>query len=279
MEPLKCTCCGALLIKDGTDMVCEYCGMRYQAGAVQKMLDSLAAGEAKILEKRMKNGVTFLRLNDYIKAAEVFDQMIEDYPEDYRGWWGMLLVETRSFQRLDADYKESNFHNAYQLAPKQKKHELERCYRDYLEHIDAYEQQLQEKEEEEKLRQQDQERETAQRVKLRWYISTVIAVVVFTIACSLCFTKENPNIILVPSIILDVYNFIAPMVVRQYSELAGKELRAVGVGYHVIPLIIHMIFMSSIPWFDPMASLGFSFGLVGISAFISLMGFISKQSN
>lgn len=49
------------------------------------------------LEKLVKNAETFLKLEDKEKAKNTFQQIVDNYPEDYRGWWGLARCETDEF--------------------------------------------------------------------------------------------------------------------------------------------------------------------------------------
>ena len=44
---------------------------------------------------------TFMRLNETQKAYELYIEMQNRYPEDYRGWWGVPYVQSERLTRLD----------------------------------------------------------------------------------------------------------------------------------------------------------------------------------
>ena len=47
--------------------------------------------EAASLERLLQNATTYLMLDDYIASEGVYDKVTKDYPEDYRGWWGLIV--------------------------------------------------------------------------------------------------------------------------------------------------------------------------------------------
>ncbi len=49
------------------------------------------------IEFAYAQGIGFLRMKDYDKAAETFEAIIDESVFDPRGYWGMLLVSTRCF--------------------------------------------------------------------------------------------------------------------------------------------------------------------------------------
>lgn len=76
---------------------------------IKKVLDkneTVSAAQAQVQaggatglssDKRIQNANTFLKLNDYDKAQNIFKQVTEEYPEDHRGWWGLILCKTENF--------------------------------------------------------------------------------------------------------------------------------------------------------------------------------------
>lgn len=85
------------------------------------------------LERLIQNSETYLRLNNYPAAEEVFTTVTKEYPEDYRGWWGFIVCKTRSFTDVIPDQSALNLWFKYvkQLAPK---NEFERLEKEYVEY-------------------------------------------------------------------------------------------------------------------------------------------------
>jgi hypothetical protein len=108
MAKLQCNVCGgALSMRADGNSVCENCGMVYKPEIVKQMAAEITGtvkidGEVKVagistVDKLAQNGETFIKLGEPDKAKEVYQKMIKEYPEDYRGWWGSVVIATNSF--------------------------------------------------------------------------------------------------------------------------------------------------------------------------------------
>ena len=108
MKKLECTVCGGKLIisADGKTSECENCGAGYTIEAMQQMLTEENPGVVKVTgavkvsgisdaDKLAQNGETFLKLGDWEKSNELYKRIVKEYPENYRGWWGLVQTETR----------------------------------------------------------------------------------------------------------------------------------------------------------------------------------------
>lgn len=95
-----------------------------------------AFGDAE-LEKLLKNAQTYLKLNDYGLAQKTYSSVIEKYPEDYRGWWGLIICDTHSLQQNAEDQKRLDTWFGYikQLADPEAFREVEKEYALYLRKI------------------------------------------------------------------------------------------------------------------------------------------------
>ena len=80
------------------------------------------------VERLIQNGDTFLRLKDFNSAEEAYRTATKIYPEDYRGWWGLIRIFTRDFTRIEPldDTRKLSMRQCvssiHQLAPE---HEME----------------------------------------------------------------------------------------------------------------------------------------------------------
>lgn len=126
MIVLKCKMCGGdvELSPDKTYGICSYCGNNVklsETGHEQKVsLKDIADNVASTsLERLIQNSNTYLKLSDYSSAQEVFSRITKEYPEDYRGWWGLIVCETKGFEIIKKDQTNINkwFKNVKQLAP------------------------------------------------------------------------------------------------------------------------------------------------------------------
>lgn len=70
------------------------------------------------LERLIQNSDTYLKLGNYPAAQEVFSRITKEYPEDYRGWWGLIVCETKGLSVVPKDLSPLNtwFKYAKQLS-------------------------------------------------------------------------------------------------------------------------------------------------------------------
>lgn len=89
------------------------------------------------LERLLQNGATFLKLGNYSAAEEVYTTVTKEYPEEYRGWWGLIICKTRNFSDVMLDQTELNVWLKYvrQLATQKEFQELENQYVDYTKKV------------------------------------------------------------------------------------------------------------------------------------------------
>lgn len=52
------------------------------------------------LDRELRNGETYLRLANYADAIELYREITKEYPDDYHGWWGCIVSQTRSFSEV-----------------------------------------------------------------------------------------------------------------------------------------------------------------------------------
>lgn len=92
---------------------------------------------AASLEKLLKNSATYLKLNDYSSAEEIYTTITKEYPEDHRGWWGLIVCKTRNFSHVILDQTTLNIWFKYvkQLSSPKDFEELESQYIDYTKKI------------------------------------------------------------------------------------------------------------------------------------------------
>lgn len=49
------------------------------------------------LDRLLQNGETYMKLGNYKEAIEVYNKITKLYPEDHRGWWGMMMSNSNNF--------------------------------------------------------------------------------------------------------------------------------------------------------------------------------------
>ena len=147
----KCTNCGAALKVDNKleAAVCEYCGSAYIVEkAIQNynyyVTNNINADNVFIMgkgdvenERLLKNAETNERFKDNNKATQIYQQVTEDYPYEYRGWLGLALIQSSSFNNVDLDFREfsdlsSNINKAIMCAPAEKARSIQSQWNTYL---------------------------------------------------------------------------------------------------------------------------------------------------
>lgn len=86
------------------------------------------------LERLIQNSNTYLKLDNYPAAQEVFSRITKEYPEDYRGWWGLIVCETKSLSVVleDLSLLDTWFKYAKQLSTAEVFAPLENEYVAYM---------------------------------------------------------------------------------------------------------------------------------------------------
>lgn len=111
-----CPNCGAKLELDENmeKGFCMYCGSQILVqDAVQKYKVEIS-GRVSVegilsAEDFAKNGDTLVNIGNYPQAYDSFKELSEKYPDDYRGWWGMIRAMTSDFAIMpeETDYHEN----------------------------------------------------------------------------------------------------------------------------------------------------------------------------
>lgn len=111
-----CPNCGAKLELDENmeKGFCMYCGSQILVqDAVQKYKVEIS-GRVSVegilsAEDLAKNGDTLVNIGNYPQAYDSFKELSEKYPDDYRGWWGMIRAMTNDFSVMPA---ETDYHDS-----------------------------------------------------------------------------------------------------------------------------------------------------------------------
>lgn len=107
--PAKCTNCGADLEVDASKeaAICPYCQTAYivekainnynQTNTVYaNKVDISAKGDAE-KERLLKNAETYKKLGNISEAKRILESVTKDYPDDYRGWYGLATIEVNEY--------------------------------------------------------------------------------------------------------------------------------------------------------------------------------------
>lgn len=89
------------------------------------------------LDRLIKNGMTYLRLKNYEAAEETYGSITKEYPEDYRGWWGLIICKTKDLENVMLDRSILNIWFGYvkQLAEPDEFDEIEKKYVEYTQKV------------------------------------------------------------------------------------------------------------------------------------------------
>lgn len=90
------------------------------------------------LDRLIQNGNTYLKLNNFAAAEEVYDTVTKNYPEDYRGWWGKIVSSTHFFNcipQINQDSMDQLLIYVKKLAPPEEFKKCESAYMDYLKKV------------------------------------------------------------------------------------------------------------------------------------------------
>ncbi|MDE5742348.1 MAG: zinc ribbon domain-containing protein [Oscillospiraceae bacterium] len=111
-----CPNCGAKLELDENieKGFCMYCGSQILVqDAVQKYKVEIS-GRISVegilsAEDLAKNGDTLVNIGNYQQAYDSYNELSVKYPDDYRGWWGMIKAMTSDFTIMpsETDYHET----------------------------------------------------------------------------------------------------------------------------------------------------------------------------
>lgn len=151
LVPAKCTECGGEIEVNNEKKlgVCKHCGQpfvveeainnyntynnynttnNYNDGSIVNIVE----GESK--ETLLKNAEIALKIENYDLAKENFEILTKRYPDEYKGWWGLIQSITKNFTYYDLSIDELNQFYSYsiKLASDDVIVELKKQYKEYL---------------------------------------------------------------------------------------------------------------------------------------------------
>lgn len=92
-------------------------------------------GEGTKIDRLYKNARTFYDLGQKEKAEQIYIELIDSFPDDYRGWWGLASLKTDQFQTYSREIFETvkgNAENALKVAKDHEKEEIQPIWDQYL---------------------------------------------------------------------------------------------------------------------------------------------------
>lgn len=96
-KSLQCHLCGGPLIAKENESLatCAHCKAAFLMDWPEQPKDT------NMLEKWLKDAATFLAVEESDMAEALYRKVIEEYPGDSRGWWGMLRINLMLLKRVD----------------------------------------------------------------------------------------------------------------------------------------------------------------------------------
>ena len=97
---VKCTACGAVLEVDEMreKAVCPFCQTPFVYEKAVNITNIYGGTQSP--DELAAAGESFAVHEEFVTAYNVFDKMTEEYPNDYRGWWGMVRVRSLNFSDI-----------------------------------------------------------------------------------------------------------------------------------------------------------------------------------
>lgn len=150
LVPAKCTNCGASLQIDNTQQaaICPYCHSAYVVEqAINNYNYNVIVKDESSIDAKVENATTFLKVfKEYEKARRIFVSITDVKSSDYRGWWGLVQVDTREFTvvnctRTQFQCIEQNAARAFSVASPEVRQFLQTQWNEYLFHVKNHVQQ------------------------------------------------------------------------------------------------------------------------------------------
>lgn len=150
LVPAKCTNCGASLQIDNTQQaaICPYCHSAYVVQqAINNYNYNVIVKDESSIDAKVENATTFLKVfKEYEKARQIFVSITDVKSSDYRGWWGLVQVDTReftvvNFTRTQFQCIEQNAARAFSVASPEVRQFLQTQWNEYLFHVKNHVQQ------------------------------------------------------------------------------------------------------------------------------------------
>lgn len=150
--PARCTQCGANIeVDDKREAgICKYCGTAFittKAITYYNNTSEVNIQNAKfyIHDNKVKESIdkaeAFIKLNETVRAMRVYEQLTNEFPQESRGWWG-LLCTANSGEFFSEEPKAANFdwgkkyyENAKLFANADELVEYETKYNQYIERL------------------------------------------------------------------------------------------------------------------------------------------------
>lgn len=109
---------------------------RVQKGIVQSYSEVRSENTSSLLERDrlVEKCETYFKLDNYEMAEKTYRNMTERYPEDYRGWWGLIICKTHNLEKIYVEDGEITLWFTYikKLADEEQLEEIKKTFIEYL---------------------------------------------------------------------------------------------------------------------------------------------------
>ena len=108
---------------------------------VDRLKETVVSGD---VERLLQNAGTFIKLNDIQKAVDIYEDLTNNYPEDYRAWWELARIYSEDFQNCysctEREYLKIRrlMQNGIALCPEKQRGNLERVLEEYEKNYDVF---------------------------------------------------------------------------------------------------------------------------------------------
>ena len=104
MQKLQCELCGSVDIirTDDGFFQCQHCGCKYTLEQAKALLGTVETtiGTAE-LERLLRNAKAQYDIEQFDAAKSTYEEITKQFPDDYRGWLGLLRLEYRDYMYND----------------------------------------------------------------------------------------------------------------------------------------------------------------------------------
>ena len=102
----KCTVCGANLNVESTSeaSVCQHCGAAFivekainnykVTNEIRDSVVNIYSGDYKSADDLLEKGAAYVKIGDYKSGLQVYSLMTQDFPGNWKGWWGCVICGT-----------------------------------------------------------------------------------------------------------------------------------------------------------------------------------------
>ncbi|MCL2369983.1 MAG: tetratricopeptide repeat protein [Firmicutes bacterium] len=140
----KCTECAAKIEIDDCKKTgtCRFCGTTF---VTQKVVNITKDNEKDKVHKNLTRGETFIKLKDWERAIDAFEDAAELDPDNYKCWLGLVRSYTESFTDLDDTEHLEYYNNALAVANDDEKLLIENLCNEFIKLSEAHRKGQQEK--------------------------------------------------------------------------------------------------------------------------------------